>query len=356
MVSVLCYLAAFALICVAGALLLWQRAGQTQRRVTTARFVDRQIGGMHGATMQGGTMRDGAAQSGSMQSMAMGGAMSGAMPDALSQRRGPQAQAAQRARETNAFQRRLSLLVAPVIEYGGRLAHRAGVRDIGRFYLFSALGLAALTLVAAIRTNGIGATALLIFAVLILRLWLWNRAVHQQRRIVRQLPGFLDGVVRLITIGSSLPAAFQSAGPASDAPLRGCLERASRMMRAGVEIDKALYQLSELYRVQEFMLVSAVVRLSVKYGGRADLVLERMATFMRDREMAERELVALSSETRLSAWILALLPICIGSFIIFTNPGYFLGMWNDPAGRHLLYGAAALQVIGVFMLFRLAKL
>ncbi len=160
----------------------------------------------------------------------------------------------------------------------------------------------------------------------------------------------------MITIGSSLPAAFQSAAPQSDLPLRGCLERASRMMRAGVEIDKALFQLSELYRVQEFMLVAAVVRLSFKYGGRGDLVLERMAAFMRDREMAERELVALSAETRLSAWILALLPITIGSFIIFTNPAYILGMWNDPTGRHLLYGAAFLQVLGIFLLFRLAKL
>jgi tight adherence protein B len=326
--SFLCYLAAIALICMAGALLLWQRAGVVQRRVSTARFVDSRIGA----------------------------AQVGAAPHGALRGQGAAAAGAARVGETNLIGRRLRGLIEPVTEYGGRLAHRAGVRDIGRFYWFSGIGVAALGLVAGLRTNWVGGAVLLAFVVLILRLWLWNRTVHQQRRIVRQLPGFLDGVVRLITIGSSLPAAFQSAGPSSDLPLRACLERASRMMRAGVEIDKALYQLSELYQVQEFMLVSAVVRLSVKYGGRADLVLERMAIFMRDREMAQRELFALSAETRLSAWILALLPVCIGSFIVFTNPGYFLGMWNDPTGRHLLYGAGVLQVLGVFMLFRLARL
>jgi tight adherence protein B len=213
-----------------------------------------------------------------------------------------------------------------------------------------------LALLVLLRAGPVAAVVLVVLAVIVMRLWLWNRALRRQQRIVRQLPGFLDGVVRLITIGNSLPAAFQAAAPASDQPLRDCLERAARMMRAGVEIDKALLQLSELYRVQEFMLVAAIVRLSVKYGGRADVVLERMATFIRDREMAERELLALSAETRLSAWILGLLPIVIGCFIIFTNPAYFLGMWHDPTGRHLLYGAAVLQMIGVFLLFRLAKL
>ncbi len=266
------------------------------------------------------------------------------------------AAAAKRMHDVSAFERHLRRLFAPLIDRGSRLAHRAGIERIGRFYLLTACGLGTLMFIVAVRAGSIAAGVMLVLAVLAMRVGLWNRAVHQQRRIVRQLPSFLDGVVRLITIGSSLPAAFQAAAPQSDLPLRHCLERASRMMRAGVEIDKALFQLAELYQVQEFMLVAAVVRLSVKYGGRADLVLERMAMFMRDREMAERELVALSAETRLSAWILALLPIAIGSFIIFTNPSYFLGMWNDPTGRHLLYGAAFLQVLGVFMLFRLAKL
>jgi tight adherence protein B len=215
--------------------------------------------------------------------------------------------------------------------------------------------LAGVFLFVGIETNFVASTVLLAFMLIGVRLWLWHRAARQQRRIVTQLPEFIDGVVRMITIGNSVPAAFQAAAPAADLPLRTCLERASRMMRAGVELDKALNQLSELYVVEEFMLIASVVRLSVRYGGRADQVLERMAAFMRDREMAQRELFALSAETRLSAWILGLLPLVIGCFIVLSNPEYFVGMWFDPTGRHVFYGAIGLQLAGIFMLYRLAK-
>ncbi len=77
---------------------------------------------------------------------------------------------------------------------------------------------------------------------------------------------------------------------------------------------------------------------------------------MRDREQAEQELNAMSAETRLSAWILGLLPIGVGGFLILTNPGYFMGMWNDETGRILIYSSATLQVVGVALLYRLARL
>jgi tight adherence protein B len=373
--SLVCYLVAFALLCVSVALVLWQRAAQTQNRVSTVRFVDSRIGAAQAnISPSGGAIASAPAGSAATWAGAgagvgsAGGSASSTMAGASDARaqqildaqqqqrsRGPAA-AALRKRGASAFERHMIGLRDTIADHAGRLAHRAGVRDIGRFYLLSTLGLGVLALLVMVRSGPIAAVVLMVLALLGMRIWLWNRATRRQHRIVRQLPAFLDGVVRLITIGSSLPAAFQAAAPASDLPLRDCLERASRMMRAGVEIDKALFQLSELYRVQEFMLVAAIVRLSVKYGGRADLVLERMAAFIRDREMAERELLALSAETRLSAWILGLLPVTIGSFIIFTNPAYFLGMWHDPTGRHLLYGAFGLQTFGVFLLFRLAKL
>ncbi|MEO0829163.1 MAG: LysR substrate-binding domain-containing protein, partial [Pseudomonadota bacterium] len=52
-------------------------------------------------------------------------------------------------------------------------------------------------------------------------------------------------------------------------------------------------------RVREFQLVGSVLRLSVKCGGRADVMLDRMAVFMRDLEQAERELIEYASDMAL---------------------------------------------------------
>jgi tight adherence protein B len=183
-----------------------------------------------------------------------------------------------------------------------------------------------------------------------------TRTNRRRQLIVRQLPSFLDGIVRLITLGNSVPAAFQGALQTTEAPLRVCLDQVSRLLRRGVEIDRALSQAAVLYGARELELVGAVLRLSVKYGGRADVMLDRMSTFMRDLEQAERELSAMSAETRMSAFVLALLPVAIGGFLILTNPRYFGAMWFDPSGRELVYLAFALQLIGAYLLYRLTRL
>jgi tight adherence protein B len=64
----------------------------------------------------------------------------------------------------------------------------------------------------------------------------------------------------------------------------------------------------------------------------------------------------MSAETRLSSWVLALLPVGIGGFLILSNPKYFASMWFDPIGRELVYLAFGLQITGAYLLYRLSSL
>ncbi|WP_447778601.1 type II secretion system F family protein [Variovorax boronicumulans] len=184
----------------------------------------------------------------------------------------------------------------------------------------------------------------------------WLRLQKMRSKLVRQLPGYIDAMVRLITIGNSTQAAFQLAIGGTQEPLHGHLERSAALVRAGVDLDKALHQTATNVRIEEMFLLSSILGLGVRYGGRADLLLERVSNFMRDREQAEHELVAMSAETRLSAWILGLLPVGVAAFMIMNNPSYFLGMWNDGTGRMLVLMAVGLQALGGILLYRLARI
>ncbi|MDR6886724.1 MULTISPECIES: type II secretion system F family protein [Variovorax] len=223
----------------------------------------------------------------------------------------------------------------------------------------AALGLLAIVAMAALAgvfggwLPGASALALLI---LLAAFAVWLRLQKFRRKIVSQLPAYIDAMVRLITIGNSTQAAFQLAIATTEAPLRGQLERSASLVRAGMDLDRALHQTASNVRIEEMFLLASILGLGVRYGGRSDLLLERVGNFMRDREQAEHELLALSSETRLSAWILGLLPVSVGVFFIFTNPGYFMGMWNDGTGRIMVLSAAGFQLFGAALLYRLAKL
>ncbi|WP_050851137.1 type II secretion system F family protein, partial [Bordetella pertussis] len=230
-----------------------------------------------------------------------------------------------------------------------QLLLRAGVEPTPRF-LAASVGAPAL---AWLFGGWISAAAALLLVALLWYFHLWLKA--DRRRMVHQLPTFLDALVRLITIGNSVNAAFQNALGSVEQPLLEVLQRADSQVRSGKDLDAALHQVSRQYQLRELFLVSAVIALALRFGGRSDQVLERMAAFMRDLEQARDELTALSAEVRLSAWILALLPIGLALFIIIFNNQLFMGMWHDPMGFRLLVFAMLLQAGGSYWLYRMAR-
>lgn len=230
-----------------------------------------------------------------------------------------------------------------------------GVLEL-RTLILGAVIIIALALTAGFFGGWLAALGALLLLTLIGILAIWLRLQKTRRKLVAQLPGYIDAMVRLITIGNSTQAAFQLAIGGTQEPLHGHLERSAALVRAGVDLDKALHQTATNVRIEEMFLLSSILGLGVRYGGRSDLLLERVGNFMRDREQAEHELVAMSSETRLSAWILGMLPIGVCAFMIMNNPSYFLGMWNDSSGQMLIFLGAGLQILGGLLLYRLARL
>ncbi|CAJ0789784.1 hypothetical protein LMG7141_02279 [Ralstonia condita] len=232
---------------------------------------------------------------------------------------------------------------------------RADIEPTRRFYALVIVPAVLFVLAAWAVSGMLSAAMALAIYVMIAAFLFWNRTRRMNERLLQQLPGFLDGVVRLMSIGSAVPAAFQAASANTEPPLRNCLTSTTQMQRAGKDLDAAVLAVGQQYRVNELVLLASVLRLSLRYGGRADIVMERTAAFMRDRQQAQRELLALSAETRLSAWILALLPMVVGGLIIMFNAAYVLSMWRDPFGRTLIMAAFGLEVIGALALARLAK-
>ncbi|SAL43427.1 fimbriae-related outer membrane protein [Caballeronia peredens] len=323
-------IAMLALLCAAAALMLWRRGTTGRERALAERFVERQVRGSQASQAQA-----------SQRAQAVSG----------SQTPRPQPAARPPTPQTG-----IAFDLARARAAFANLMNRAGIAR-PRSLACTTLAVAALgALWAGMRAGpaiGAGVAALVLAAV---HAWLTWRAQKRYQRIVRQLPPFLDGIVRMIVIGHSVPAAFQAALASAEAPLSECLDRAMPMLRTGMEIDHALGAVARIYRVRELELVGSVLRVSVKYGGRSDVMLDRMAALMRDLEQADRELIALSTETRLSSWVLGLLPVLLGAMVIVTNPAYFDAMWSDALGKRLVYVALALQMLGAWLLYRLARI
>lgn len=303
------WIVAAAILLLAGAILLWQNAQLHQRQDATSAFVDQQIRSM--GQNQSVTLEDTDAEALSMPRV-----------------------------ESNVW---------------SKFCLRAGILPTPWFYIVLVVPGVVFTLLAAVFGGVLSVIFTILLYVTLCYFRLWLKAVRRHQKMVHQLPAFLDTMVRLTIVGNSLESAFQATVLTTEEPLREMLDRSNRLVQAGMDLEHALLQKARVFRVVEMELIAAVIGVALRFGGRADTVLERMAAFMRDREHAQNELVALSAETRLSAWILGLLPIGLGVFMIIFNNNMFVTMMDDPIGRNMLLIAALLEVIGAYSLYRLAK-
>ena len=236
------------------------------------------------------------------------------------------------------------------------LLQRAGLRPGWRLPVLWLLGGLLLAGLSAMRigTAWMWPITLLLYA-LVLGLWVSRRINGLRQRLLRQLPDFLDNLVRLTGLGNSLQMSFQTAAQQVPMPLRRLLDDTLSGTRSGLDLDRALSQSAQPYRLEALEVLAVVLGVSIRIGGRSDQILQRMSDFMRDLDQAQQELVATTAETRMSAWVLGLLPPLCALLMAISSPAFFEPVLHAPLGHKLLGIALALELIGAFALYRLAR-
>lgn len=307
-----------ALLCLAGGVELWWNATARQRQRVAARHAEQRLAPPATPGVPG-----------SIVAPAPQAQATRAAPASAAVARLPAWRAALRRAQLPDRPATLALIVAP----GVLLALACGVRM--HSIVFALLGLL---------LYAIGAAVLL-----------RRRMARQQRQLLRQLPDFLENMVRLAGIGNSLSMAFQTATQQVTPPLRPLLDNALLYTRGGMDLDRALQQAARPYQLAAMETLAVVLGTSLRIGGRSDQILQRMSDFLRDVEQVQQELAATTSETRLSAWVIGLLPPVTALGMALFSPEFFRPMVELPAGHALLWVALALEALGAFLLYRLAK-
>lgn len=201
----------------------------------------------------------------------------------------------------------------------------------------------------------LSAVGVLILLILLFTGWVLAKQRKRKQLMLSQLPAFLDGVVRVSAVGYSLTVSFNTALENAEQPLRDALGMAVQMQYAGLELDQSMHRLARVYGLSEFKLIASVVTLALNYGGKSDILLSRLAQYLRDREQHHKELMAMSSEARTSAMFMCALVPALAGIILALNPAYLSTMWQDGTGRLLLIGAGVLQTTGAIIIYRMVK-
>jgi tight adherence protein B len=201
----------------------------------------------------------------------------------------------------------------------------------------------------------LGLLVMLLTPPLALRFYISLRYQRRLRRMIEQLPQLLDHAVRSLKSGRTLADAVLGAIDASEDPLQTAMGRIKRNVLLGVSLPEAAHDFAELYEQDELRLFALGLKVNHRYGGNASDLLENLIKMIRERDQGARQLRAMTGETRVTAVVLALLPVSVAGYFLLTNPTYLVGMWADGSGQLLLIGAFSMQIIGCVALWRMLR-
>ena len=232
---------------------------------------------------------------------------------------------------------------------------RAGLgRPTERIGLWLALwGL--LALIGGVAGGWVGLLLASLLPPLLLRVFIQWRYQRRLKRMIEQLPSLLDHTVRSLKSGRTLADAVLGAINAAEDPLKNALGRVQRNVQLGVSLPDATSDFAELYDKDELRLFALGLKVNHRYGGNASELLENLIKMIREREQAARQLSAMTGETRVTAVVLAAMPVALAGYFLISNPTYLLAMWNDGSGQTMLIAALGFQVFGCVGLWRMLR-
>lgn len=200
-----------------------------------------------------------------------------------------------------------------------------------------------------------GGLSLLGFAFAVTYALLSRKAAQRRAQIQAQLPDFLDGVTRMLSAGNTLEESLSQTARESAEPIRPLFISIGRQVRLGAPVDEVLGEAAQVHRLRDLQVIALAASINRRYGGSLRTIFRSLIQAIRSREAAQRELRALTAETRFSAMVLALIPVGLTLYILLQNPQYYSDMWADGSGRATLIFSVLLQITGILVIWRMMR-
>ena len=198
---------------------------------------------------------------------------------------------------------------------------------------------------------------LLLIAVISVFGWgfLTRRAAARRAKALEQLPPFIEAVMRVLSAGNTLEEAIAASARESLEPLKPMMMSVGRQVRLGAPIEQVLLETGEIHQLRDIKVMALAASINRKYGGSLRNIFKSLVQTIRARDVAARELRALTAETRFSALVLSVIPVSLSLYIYIRNPAYYTTMWNDPVGRTTLVISILMQVVGIVVIMRMMR-
>jgi len=200
--------------------------------------------------------------------------------------------------------------------------------------------------------SGLAGTALGLAAPWIL---LERKRQKRIRAFHDQLLDVLVLIVGSLRSGHGLLNALELANRELSPPACEEFARVLREIGFGIGQTEALNNLVRRMETDDLQLMVTAINISHEVGGSLSLVLEKIAETIRERVRLQGEIRVLTTQQRLTSYLLVALPVLLGAVLSLMNPRYMMGLFRPP-WLVIPAAALALELVGFFIAQRLTRI
>lgn len=164
----------------------------------------------------------------------------------------------------------------------------------------------------------------------------------------RQFPEALDFVSRSVRAGHALSISMEMLASEAEAPLGPEFRRLTNELNLGTPFDVGMRNMADRVPLVDVSFFVSAVLLQRETGGNLTEILANLAGLIRARFRLKGHVKAVSSQGRITALVLTVLPIVLAMGLSALSPDYLKGMARDPVGRYLILGAILGQIGAYF--------
>jgi tight adherence protein B len=183
-----------------------------------------------------------------------------------------------------------------------------------------------------------------------------HRRTKRLARLERQLPDALDMLTRALRSGHAFSSALKMAGEEMPEPIASELSTVHDEVNFGVSLDQALGHLAERVPLTDLRYFVVAVLIQRESGGNLTEILSNLSHLIRERLKLMARVRVLSSEGRLSAWILGLMPFFLAGVMNLVNPDFMSPLWTDPIGITIIKYILSMMLVGAIIMTKIIKI
>jgi tight adherence protein B len=179
---------------------------------------------------------------------------------------------------------------------------------------------------------------------------------RREAAFTNQLGDCLMMVANAMRAGFSFLQAMDLVAKEMEPPISEEFKHVMRDIGLGASVERALDDMDKRVSSPDFSLVVTAVLIQQQVGGDLAHILDTISDTIQDRIRMRREIRTLTSQGRISGYVLGVLPFALAAFISLTNPGYLEPLFTERLGQIAIGIAVVMVLIGFIIIQRIVDI